>query len=444
METDDPFQYLQTLSNIIVKQPDIYVIIEALVVVLLLLCSAFISGSEVAFFSLSPADREAFRINKSKSAGRVIKLLDTPERLLSTILVVNNFVNIGIVILSAYISSQLFDFSSSPVFGFILEVIVITFLLLLFGEIIPKVYATQQNLRFASLMAGPLIILDKVFMPISLILLKLSSSLKRSTHDSPLSKDELSDAISIASGKNIQDEKILKGIINFGNIDAREIMKPRIDIMAIDIKTPFIELIPGIIESGYSRIPVYSESIDNIQGVLYIKDLLPHLHKPGSFNWQSLIRPAYYVPEIKRIRELLEEFQTKKIHLAIVIDEYGGTSGIITLEDILEEIVGDIPGESENSEIAFEKLSDDEYIFEGKTQLHDFCKVLNIDYDPFVDVRGESDTLAGLMLELAGVIPAKGFSVNLEAFKFEIHSADSRRIKKIRVKIISNKNGKST
>ncbi len=443
METDDPFQYLQTLNNIIVNQPDIYVIIEALVVVLMLLCSAFISGSEVAFFSLSPADREAFRINKSKSAGRVIKLLDTPERLLSTILVVNNFVNIGIVILSAYISSQLFDFTSSPVFGFILEVVVITFLLLLFGEIIPKVYATQQNLRFASLMAGPLIILDKVFMPISLILLKLSEILKRGTHDSPLSKDELSDAISIASGKNIQDEKILKGIINFGNIDAREIMKPRIDIMAIDIKTPFIELIPGIIESGYSRIPVYSESIDNIQGVLYIKDLLPHLHKPGSFNWQSLIRPAYYVPEIKRIRELLAEFQTKKIHLAIVIDEYGGTSGIITLEDILEEIVGDIPGESENNEIAFEKLSDDEYIFEGKTQLHDFCKVLNIDYDPFVDVRGESDTLAGLMLELAGVIPVKGFSVNLEDFMFEIHSADSRRIKKIRVKIINNKDGKS-
>lgn len=406
-------------------------------VILLLMCSAFISGSEVAFFSLSPADRETFRSSKSKSAARVIKLLDTPDRLLSTILVVNNFVNIAIVILSAFISSQIFDFSANPVVGFILEVIVITFLLLLFGEIIPKVYATQQNLRFASLMAGPLIILDKVFMPVSLILIKLSESLKRSTHDSPLSKDELSDAISIASGKNIEDEKILKGIINFGNIDAREIMKPRIDIVAIDIKTPFKELIPGIIDSGYSRIPVFSASIDNIQGVLYIKDLLPHLHKPDSFNWQSLIRPAYYVPEIKKINELLEEFQTKKIHLAIVIDEYGGTSGIITLEDILEEIVGDIPGESDNSEIAFEKLNENEYIFEGKTQLHDFCKVLNIDYDPFLDIRGESDTLAGLMLEMAGEIPDKGFSVNLENFIFEIHSADSRRIKKIRVRILN-------
>ncbi len=438
METDDPFQYLLILSNIIVKRPDIYILIEAFIVVLLLLCSAFISGSEVAFFSLSPADRETFRSSKSKSAARVIKLLDTPERLLSTILVVNNFVNIGIVILSAYISSHIFDFSSNPVLGFILEVIVITFLLLLFGEIIPKVYATQQNLRFASLMAGPLIILDRIFMPVSLLLIKLSGILKRSAHDSPISKNELSDAISIASGKDIEDEKILKGIINFGNIDAREIMKPRIDIMAITIKTPFKELIPGIIESGYSRIPVYSESIDNIQGVLYIKDLLPHLHKPDSFNWQSLIRPAYYIPEIKKIRELLEEFQTKKIHLAIVIDEYGGTSGIITLEDILEEIVGDIPGESENSDIAFEKLNDSEYIFEGKTQLHDFCKVLNIDHDPFEDVRGESDTLAGLMLELAGIIPDTGFSVSLDNFMFEIHSADSRRIKKIRVRIIDN------
>ncbi len=416
---------------------------EALVVVVLLICSAFISGSEVAFFSLSPADRETFRSSKSKSAARVIKLIDTPDRLLSTILVVNNFVNIGIVILSAYISSQIFDFSASPVFGFVLEVVVITFLLLLFGEIIPKVYATQQNLRFASLMAGPLIILDKAFMPISLILIKLSESLKRSTHDSPLSKDELSDAISIASGKNIEDEKILKGIINFGNIDAREIMKPRIDIMAIDIKTPFKELIPGIIESGYSRIPVFSASIDNIQGVLYIKDLLPHLHKPDSFNWQSLIRPAYYIPEIKRINELLEEFQTKKIHLAIVIDEYGGTSGIITLEDILEEIVGDIPGESDNTDIAFEKLNENEYIFEGKTQLHDFCKVLNIAYDPFIDIRGESDTLAGLMLEMAGVIPDKGFSVTLENFMFEIHSVDSRRIKKIRVSILNTEDGKN-
>lgn len=443
MEPDDPFQYLITLNNIIVHRPDIAILFEALIVILLLFCSAFISGSEVAFFSLSPSDRERFSSGKTKTDGRVSKLLDMPERLLSTILVVNNFVNIGIVILAAYISSDIFDFSASPVLGFILEVLVITFLLLLFGEIIPKVYATRQNIRFASMMAGPLIILDRAFRPISFVLLKMSKIFKQAPHDSPISKGELSDAISIASGESIEDEKILKGIIKFGNIDAREIMKPRIDIVAIDIKTPFNSVIPDIIESGYSRIPVYSESLDNVQGVLYIKDLLPHFHKPSSFNWQSLIRPPYYVPETKKINDLLEEFQTKKIHLAIVIDEYGGTSGIITLEDILEEIVGDIPGESDNNDIAFKKLSDNEYIFEGKTQLHDFCKVLDIEHDPFEDVRGESDTLAGLVLELAGEIPDKGYSIDHSIFRFEIHSADNRRIKKILVRILNRKDEKS-
>jgi putative hemolysin len=443
LEPDDPFQYLLTLNNLIVNKPDMYILIEAMIVVLLLICSAFISGSEVAFFSLSPTDRETFRHNKSKKAGRVLRLLSAPDRLLSTILVVNNFVNIGIVILSAYISSQIFDFSNKPAMGFILEVVVITFLLLLFGEIIPKVYATRRNVKFAGLMAGPLIILDRVFRPVSIVLMKLSSLFKRAPHDSPISMDELSDAITIASGENIEDEKILKGIIKFGNIDAREIMKPRIDVVAIDIKTPFKNVIPDIIESGYSRIPVYAESFDNIQGVLYIKDLLPHFHKPSSFNWQSLIRPPYYVPETKKINDLLEEFQTKKMHLAIVIDEYGGTSGIITLEDILEEIVGDIPDESDNNDISFEKLSDSEYIFEGKTQLHDFCKVLDIDDDPFEDVRGESDTLAGLILELAGEIPDKGFSINHKNFRFEIHSADSRRIKKLRVRLLNRKDEKN-
>jgi gliding motility-associated protein GldE len=313
--------------------------------------------------------------------------------------------------------------------------VVITFIILLFGEIIPKVYATSQNIRFASLMAGPLIVLDKIFRPVSILLMKISRVVKQTPYDYPISKGELSDAITIASGETIEDEKILKGIIKFGNIDAREIMKPRIDIVAIDIKTPFKNVIPDIIESGYSRIPVYSESFDNVQGVLYIKDLLPHFHKPTSFNWQSLVRPPYYVPETKKINDLLEEFQTKKIHLAIVIDEYGGTSGIITLEDILEEIIGDIPDESDNIDIAFRKISDSEYIFEGKTQLHDFCKVLEIDYDPFEEVRGESDTLAGLVLELAGEIPDKGFSLEYGGFRFEIYSADSRRIKKVRVRI---------
>lgn len=442
METDEVFRSLLSINSIIVNALNVTVLIELITVIVLLLCSAFISGSEVAFFSLSPSDKDELEHRKTKGAGRVLKLLLTPDKLLSTILVINNLVNVGIVILSAYISSQLFDFADSPVLGFILEVGVITFILLLFGEILPKVYATRENIRFALLMARPLQFFEKIFKPVTWLLLNLSDLFKKKNHKSSISKHELSDAISIASADSKEDEKILKGIIKFGDIEVSEIMKPRIDIVTIDIKTPFSEVMPQIIESGYSRIPVYSESFDNVQGVLYIKDLLPHFHKPKSFNWQSLIRPPYYVPEQKKINELLEEFQTKKIHLAIVIDEYGGTSGIISLEDILEEIVGEIPDEFDNHEIQFKKLSDTEYIFEGKTQLNEFFKVLEIDNDPFEDVRGESDTLAGLILELAGEIPDKGFSVEYSNYQFIIEAADNRRIKKIRL-LITKKDKKN-
>ncbi len=437
METDEAFRSLLSLNNIVVNAPNATVLLELLVVLILLFCSAFISGSEVAFFSLSPGDKNNLENKKTKAHKRALKLLQTPERLLSTILVINNLVNVGIVILAAYISSQLFDFTHNPVLGFILEVGVITFILLLFGEIIPKVYATRENIRFVLLMAAPLQFFGKIFKPVTWLLLNLSGLFKRKGHKSAFSKVELNDAITIASSESKEDEKILKGIVKFGDIEVSEIMKPRIDIVAIDIKTPFSEVMPQIIKSGYSRIPVYSESFDQVQGVLYIKDLLPHFHKPNSFSWQSLIRPPYYVPEPKRINELLEEFQTKKIHLAIVIDEYGGTSGIITLEDILEEIVGEIPDEYDNHDLQFEKISDSEYVFEGKTQLNDFFKVLEIDSDPFEDVRGESDTLAGLILEIAGEIPDKGFSVDFGNFQFKIDAADKRRIKKIHVTILN-------
>ncbi|MDX2414354.1 MAG: gliding motility-associated protein GldE [Bacteroidales bacterium] len=437
METDEAFRSLLSLNNIVVSAPDSTVLLELFVVLILLFCSAFISGSEVAFFSLSPGDKNNLENKKTKAHKRVLQLLQTPEHLLSTILVINNLVNVGIVILAAYISSQLFDFTQNPALGFILEVGVITFILLLFGEILPKVYATRENIRFVLLMAAPLQFFGKIFKPVTWLLLNLSGMFKRKGHKSSISKIELNDAITIASSENKEDEKILKGIIKFGDIEVSEIMKPRIDIVAIDIKTPFSEVMPEIIKSGYSRIPVYSESLDQVQGVLYIKDLLPHFHKPNSFSWQSLIRPPYYVPEPKKINELLEEFQTKKIHLAIVIDEYGGTSGIITLEDILEEIVGEIPDEYDNHDLQFEKISDNEYVFEGKTQLNDFFKVLEIDSDPFEDVRGESDTLAGLILEIAGEIPDKGFSVDFDNFQFKIDAADKRRIKKIHVTILN-------
>ncbi len=412
-------------------------IIELAVLVLLLVCSAFISGSEVAFFSLGPVNIDELTNNRSRNSSTALKLLGKPEELLSTILIVNNFVNVGIVLLSAYISKQLFDFSGNPVLGFLLEVVAITFILLLFGEILPKVYATKANVQFTLLMAIPLNICAKVFRPLSVFLIRTTSLIKRKAgqKDQGISKGELSEAISLASGDNKDDEKILKGIVKFGNIEAKEIMRPRIDIMAIDIKTPFKDVIPQIIESGYSRIPVFSGTFDKVQGILYVKDILPHYHKPNTFNWQSLLRPPYFVPETKRINDLLEEFQTKKIHLAIVIDEYGGTSGIITLEDILEEIVGEIPDEHDSEDISFEKIEDNIYIFEGKTLLNDFFKVMEIDSDPFEDVRGDSDTLAGLILELTGEIPGQGFSIDYKQFRFRILSADKRRIKKLRVEI---------
>ncbi len=412
-------------------------IIELGVLVLLLICSAFISGSEVAFFSLSPGNIDELTHNRSRNSSTALNLLGKPEELLSTILIANNFVNVGIVLLSAYISNQLFDFSDNPLLGFLLKIVVITFILLLFGEILPKVYATKANVRFTLLMAIPLSICEKILRPVSVFLIKITSLVKRrgGQKEPSISKGELSEAISLTSGENKDDEKILKGIVKFGNIEAKEIMRPRIDIMAIDIKTPFKNVISQIIESGYSRIPVFSDTFDNVQGILYVKDILPHYHKPATFKWQSLLRPPYFVPENKRINDLLEEFQTKKIHMAIVIDEYGGTSGIITLEDILEEIVGEIPDEHDSEEISFEKIEDNIYIFEGKTLLNDFFKVMEIESDPFEEVRGDSDTLAGLILELIGEIPGQGFSIDYKNFLFQIQSADKRRIKKLRVEI---------
>jgi len=433
LEADDPLQYLTFLDTIIVNSPSTGVIIGFFILGLMLVFSAFISGSEVAFFSLSPSNIEILSNDRSKRAWNALKLTSMPERLLGTILVANNFVNVGIVMLSAYLSNQLFDFSGNPVLGFILEVVIITFILLLFGEILPKVYATRSGLRFALFMATPLLFLEKVFKPVTFILIKSSSMIKNLNNSNIISKGDLSEAISLASGENKDDEKILKGIVKFGNIYAREIMQPRIDVTAIDIKTPFRDVIPFIIESGFSRIPVYRGSFDSVEGILYVKDLLPHFHKPNSFNWQSLVRPPYYVPESKKINDLLEEFQTKKIHMAIVIDEYGGTSGIITLEDILEEIMGEIPDESGNEDIPYEKIEENVFIFQGKTQLNDFFKVLDLEDDPFEHVRGESDTLAGLILEISGVIPAQGFSVEYNKFVFTIVAADKRRIKKIKV-----------
>jgi putative hemolysin len=426
-----------TLSTVSVSAPDLQTLTGMAILVLLLAGSALMSASEVAYFSFRPEDIENFKTKKDKRSKSAITLYNNPEKLLSTILVANNTINIAIVLLSAYLSSKMFDFSSEPVIGFIINAVVITFLLLFFGEIMPKVFASRNHLRVALFMAYPLNIIEKAFSPVTALLIFSSSFVKRrsGTRRSNISMNDLSDALELTSDDFDEDERILKGIVNFGNINVSAIMCPRIDVTAIDIKSGFNRIVPEIISSGFSRIPVYSGSFDNVKGILYAKDVLPYTRNPANFKWQALLRPPYFVPETKKINDLLKDFQTKKIHLAVVIDEYGGTSGIVTLEDILEEIVGEISDEGDDDQMLYRKLDGNKYAFEGKILLNDFCKILEIDEDIFEVVRGESETLAGLILELTGEIPESGQTVHYGRFVFRINSADRRRIKEIYVEI---------
>jgi putative hemolysin len=427
-------------SGIIVNAFDFKIAVGIIILMILLLGSALMSGSEVAYFSFRPEDIERFKTNKSKQSQTALKLYNNPEKLLSTVLVANNTINIAIVLLAAFISSKMFDFSAEPLIGFIINVVVITFLLLFFGEVMPKVYASKNHVAVALFMAYPLTVLEKIFLPVTYLLMFSSSFVRKrtGTRRSNISMDDLSDALELTSDDFNEDERILKGIVNFGNINVSAIMCPRIDVTAIDIKSGFDKIVPVIISSGFSRIPVYSGSFDNVKGILYAKDVLPYTNNPCSFKWQALLRPPYFVPETKKINDLLKEFQTRKIHMAVVIDEYGGTSGIITLEDILEEIVGEITDETDEDQLLFRKLDDETYIFEAKIQLNDFCKVMDIEEDLFEEIRGESETLAGLILELTGEIPQKGQIIKQGKFVFRIESADKRRIKEIRVEIKKN------
>jgi putative hemolysin len=429
------------ITGSLVSLPNLQIIIGFIIFILLLAGSAFMSGSEVAYFSLRPEDIEKLRASKSKKAMIALRLYSNPEKLLSTVLVANNTINIAIVLLAAFLSARLFDFSDEPLTGFIINIIVITFILLFFGEVMPKVYSRRVHMKIVLLMAVPLSVIEKIFKPVtSLLILTTYFVRKRTgTQRTNISMDDISDALELASDDMEEDEKLLKGIVNFGNINVSAIMCPRIDVTALDIKSGFDTVVPVIVESGFSRIPVYLGSFDSVKGILYAKDVLPYAGNPPNFKWQSLLRPPYFVPETKKINDLLKEFQTKKIHLAIVIDEYGGTSGIVTLEDILEEIVGEITDESDEEDVLFRKLDDKVYIFEGKIMLNDFCKILDIDENFFENVRGESETLAGLILELTGEIPQKGKSVDFMHFNFSIESADRRRIKEIRVEIKQDK-----
>jgi len=429
--------FLLPVSGIVINSPDLKIIIGFLVIIILLIGSALMSATEVAFFSFRPEDIKTFKSKKDKKSKTILRLYNNPEKLLSTILVANNTINIAIVLLAAFLSSKIFNFSSEPVLGFIINMVAITFLLLFFGEVMPKVYASRNHITIASLMAFPLSALAKLFRPITSLLIFSSSFVKRRTGKrlTNISMDDLSDALELTSEDFNEDEKILKGIVNFGNINVNAIMCSRTDVTAVDIKSGFDKIISLIISSGFSRIPVYSNSFDTVKGILYAKDVLPYTANPPGFKWQSLLRPPYFVPETKKINDLLKEFQSKKMHMAIVIDEYGGTSGLITLEDILEEIVGEIGSEGDEDSILFRQVDDKTYIFEAKILLNDFCKILEIEEDMFEDVRGESETLAGLILELMGEIPKKDRVIKFRNFVFKIESSDKRRIKEIRVEI---------
>jgi len=438
LETGYLLSNLFPVSVIGFNTPDIKIVIGFLIVIILLIGSAMMSAAEVAFFSLRPEDIENFKSGKDKKSKTLLNLTNNPEKLLSTILVANNTINIAIVLLAAFLSSRMFDFSSEPVLGFIINVVVITFLLLFFGEVMPKVFASRNNLAIARSLAFPLTLLQKVFKPVTSLLIFSSSFVRKrtGTRRSNISMDDLSDALELTSDDFNEDEKILKGIVNFGTINVSAIMRSRIDVTAIDIKSGFDKIVPMIISSGFSRIPVYSGSFDNVKGILYAKDVLPFTSNPVNFKWQALLRPPYFVPETKKINDLLKEFQTKKMHMAVVIDEYGGTSGIVTLEDILEEIVGDI---SDEDQLLFRKIDEKTFIFEAKILLNDFCKVLEIEEDPFEEVRGESETLAGLILELTGEIPQKDQIIKYGDFVFRIETADRRRIKEVKVEINKDK-----
>jgi len=412
------------------------VIIELLVVVLLLVCSALVSGSEVAFFSLTPSEKEGLQEKNNRRTQAVMELLKKPEDLLANILISNNFVNVGIVILASFITTTLMDASAMPVLGFILQVVIITFVILLFGEILPKIYADRFSDSFASVMSIPLRITGRLFRPLIFLLTKSTSLVNKrmSGKRKNISMDDLSEALDIATGVISDEKKMLEGIVKFSNLEASEIMKPRMDVINVEIKTSMEELIRVVMESGYSRIPVYEESTDNIMGILYVKDLLPHIRKTH-FKWQTLIRPPFFVPETKKINDLLQEFQQTKIHLAIVVDEYGGMKGIVTMEDILEEVVGEITDESDEAEEFYKKLDKNTYLFDGKTLLNDFFKVTELDADTFEDVRGDAETLAGLILELKGDFPKMNDSMNCKHIRFTITDMDKRRIKQIRVRI---------
>jgi len=407
-------------------------------IIILLFCSAMVSASEVALFSLNQTDLDELNKTNSSKSSVINQLLSKPKKLLATILVANNFINIGIVILFSFSLNSIFSAIESTVIKFIVEVILVTFLILLFGEVLPKVYASRNNVKFACFIAYPISILDKILSPVSIPLRSITNFIqeKLGKQKTNFSVDQLSQALELTSSDDTsqEEQKLLEGIVSFGNTDTKQVMSPRIDLFALDIEETFAEIFPKIVEKGYSRIPVYRDNIDHIEGVLFIKDLIPHINKK-EFDWKTLLREPFFVPENKKLDDLLKDFQGMKSHLAIVVDEYGGTSGIVSLEDVIEEIVGDISDEFDDENINFSQIDDRNYLFEGKINLKDFYRIIDVDENLFEIRKGEAETLAGFILEILGNFPKKGQKIQFENCLFTIEVVDKKRVKQIKVTI---------
>ncbi len=428
--------FLEIFNEVTLMSPSVGAIVAGVIACLLLLVSGFASGSEIAFFSLSPADLNELDEEKSEGDIQIKQLREDSERTLATILITNNLVNVTIIMLLNYFFAHTVDFGRAYWLQFLCITVLLTFLLLLFGEIMPKVYTTKAPLQFCRSAVDGILFFRKLFWPIATILLRTGmlagKVVQKKNH--VLSVDDLEQALELTDKEDIKEEqRILEGIVHFGDETAKEIMTSRQDVIDIDFKAGYQEVLKCIVENNYSRIPVYQDNSDNIRGILYIKDLLPHLSKGNNFRWQSLIRPPYFVPETKKIDDLLRDFQENKVHIAIVVDEFGGTSGIVTLEDVLEEIVGEINDEYDEDEKSYTRINSNTFVFEGKTLLSDFYKILKLDDDIFEEVEGDADSLAGLLLEIKGDFPQLHEKIDYRNFTFEILEIEERRIARIKV-----------
>jgi gliding motility-associated protein GldE len=416
------------------------VIVALLVIVILLACSALISGSEVAFFSLSPKQLDEVSNSNTEGDKKLEALLRKPNRLLATILIANNLVNVAIIVLSSVVVAGIFDLQKiSSFYTVLIQVVLVTFIILMTGEVLPKVYASTHNLKMARFMSGPIAVLGMIFKPLSSALIGMSSFItNRVKSNTEITVGHLEHAMEITKDDTKTEEtKILEGIVKFGNTDVKQVMTPRVDTFALEINTSYQELLTDVVNRGFSRIPVYRESLDQVAGVLYLKDLIPFI-KINKMNWHKLVRPAFFVPESKKIDDLLKEFQSKKSHLAIVVDEYGGTSGIITLEDVIEEIVGEITDEFDDDDLNYTKIDAHNFVLEGKTPLVDMYRVLEIDGDLFENSKGESDTLAGFIIEQGGKIPLKNERIEFNGYVFVIEAADRRKVRQVKVTLPPN------